>query len=375
MRDTTVSADTDWAAGPVEAPARLSGKVWLWATFGALLVILALSCWARWLLSPQATPVDPGPDPYAYGWVIRVTEVISLSVFVFLLWYTLLRPAYRDRAITLDGKLFLGGLFASVLDVLCQMFNPTWAMNAHSLNLGTWAAQFPGFAAPQGDRWAWSLAWCMPAYIWLGVGAAIVGCTYLDLLRRKFPRLASVALYIVVLVTFMVVFGCIATVWNRTGVYTYVSSPSALTLWSDTTHRLPLTELLFISSYCLMFTWLRDSRDANGRCAVDRDVDTLRAAPWLKSVLSTLAVCGWAGFTTLVAYQIPNDWMSMTGGRDSIPELPSYQQGSLYCGQPGKPLCANQYLDQLQEEYSGARSTPEPEPPTTGGGLNVDHAA
>ncbi len=368
MRETTVSADTDRATGPAEAPARPSGKVWLWATFGALLVVLALSCWARWLLSPQATPVDPGPDPYAYGWVIRVTEVISLSVFVFLLWYTLLRAAYRDRAITLDGKLFLGGLFASALDVLCQMFNPTWAMNAHSLNLGTWAAQFPGFAAPQGDRWAWSLAWCMPAYIWLGVGAAIVGCAYLDLLRRKFPRLASVALYIVVLVTFMVTFGCIATIWNRTGVYTYVSSPSALTLWSDTTHRLPLTELLFISSYCLMFTWLRDSRDANGRCAVDRDVDTLRTAPWLKSVLSTLAVCGWAGFTTLVAYQIPNDWISMTGGRDSIPELPSYQQGSLYCGQPGKPLCANQYLDQLQEEYSGARSTPEPEPPTTGGG-------
>ena len=50
-------------------------------------------------------------------------------------------------------------------------------------------------------------------------------------------------------------------------------------------------------------------------------------------------------------YQIPNDWMSVTGGRDSIPVVPSYQQGSLYCGQPGKPLCANQYLDELQQTY------------------------
>ncbi len=334
--------------------ARPSGKVWLWAALGLALVGLAVTCWTRWLLSPQATPVDPGPDPYAFGWVIRLTEVISLSVFAGLLWCTLLRPAYRRRTVTLDGKLFLGGLFASVLDVLCQMFNPTWAMNAHSLNLGTWAGQFPGFAAPQADRWAWSLGWCMPAYIWLGVGAAIVGCAYLDWLRGRFRRLPSVALYAVVLLTFMVVFGCLATVWNRTGVYTYVSSPNALTLWAGTTHRLPLTELLFISSYCLMFTWLRDGRDANGRCAVDRDVDALTVGAGAKTLLSTLAVCGWAGFTTLAAYQIPNDWVAMTGGVNSIPVLPSYQQGSIYCGQPGKPLCPNQYLNQLKHAQGSA---------------------
>ena len=334
--------------------ARPSGKVWLWAALGLALVGLAVTCWARWLFSPQATPVDPGPDPYSFGWVIRLTEVISLSLFGVLLGFTLLRPAYRQRTVILDGKLFLGGLFASALDVLCQMFNPTWAMNAHSLNLGTWARQFPGFAAPQADRWAWSLGWCMPAYIWLGVGAAMVGCAYLDVLRRRFPRLSTVALYAVVLVTFMVAFGCLATAWNRTGVYTYVSSPNALTLWAGTTHRLPLTELLFISSYCLMFTWLRDGRDANGRCAVDRDVDTLTVSSRIKTLLSTLAVCGWAGFTTLVAYQIPNDWVAMTGGMNSIPVLPSYQQGSIYCGQPGKPLCPNQYLNQLKHTQSGA---------------------
>lgn len=356
--DTGVDAvvATRRAVEMTAARERPSGKVWLWAALGLALVGLALSCWTRWLLSGQAAPVDPGPDPYRFGWVIRLTEAISLSVFAFLFWFTLVRPAYRQRAVTLDGKLFLGGLFASVLDVLCQMFNPTWAMNAHSLNLGTWAAQFPGFAAPQADRWAWSLGWCMPAYIWLGVGAAIVGCTYLDALRRHFPRLSTVALYLVVLATFVMAFGCLATVWNRTGVYTYVSSPSALTLWADTTHRLPLTELLFISSYCLMFTWLRDGRDTNGRCAVDRDVDALAVGPKIKTVLSSLAVFGWAGFTTLVAYQIPNDWVAMTGGTNSIPVLPSYQQGSIYCGQPGKPVCPNQYLDQLKHTQGSGRA-------------------
>ena len=339
------------------APSRRpSGRTTLWAALGAIQVVFALTTWSRWLLSDDARPVDPGPDHYDYAWVIRVTEVISMSVFVFLLWYTLIRPAYRERRITLDGKLFLGGLFASVLDVLCQVFNPTWAMNAHSLSLGTWANQIPGYAAPQADRWAWSLAWCMPAYIWLGVGAAIVGCAYLNVLRRRFPTASAVLLYAVVLISYMVVFGALATIWNRTEVYTYVSSPDALTLWAHETYRLPVTELLFVSTYCLMFTWLRDSKDADGHCAVDRDLASLTVSPKLKALLSTLAVCGFAAFATLIGYQIPNDWIAMNGGIDTIPPLPSYLQGSLYCGQPGKPLCPNQYLDRLQHQYG--RSQP-----------------
>jgi len=43
--------------------ARPSGKVWLWAALGLALVGLAVTCWIRCLLTPQATPVDPGPDP------------------------------------------------------------------------------------------------------------------------------------------------------------------------------------------------------------------------------------------------------------------------------------------------------------------------
>jgi hypothetical protein len=338
---------------------RPSGGVRIWALLGLGIVALAVTTWGRWLLSGNAAPVDPGPDPYHYLWVLRATEVVSLSVFGFLVWYTLIRPAYRERRITLDGKLFIGGFFASVLDVLCQVFNPTWAMNAHTLTLGTWADQFPGFASPQADRWAWSLAWCMPAYIWLGVGAAIVGCAYLNALRRRFPAMSTATMYTIVLVSFMIVFGLIATVWNRTEVYTYVSSPNALTLWADKTYRLPVTELLFIASYCLLFTWLRDSKDADGRCAVDRDLDTLRIGPRAKTLVSTLAVCGFAAFTTLAGYQIPNDWVAMNGGLASIPALPSYLRGGQYCGQPGKPLCPNQYLDQLRtsDPAGAARSS------------------
>src|SRR5690242_16614932 len=65
--DAAVTVRRD--AATVSDRVRPSGTVWLWAALGLALVGLATTCWTRWLLSPQATPVDPGPDPYSFGWV------------------------------------------------------------------------------------------------------------------------------------------------------------------------------------------------------------------------------------------------------------------------------------------------------------------
>jgi hypothetical protein len=39
-------------------------------------------------------------------------------------------------------------------------------------------------------------------------------------------------------------------------------------------------------------------------------------------------------------------WLPMTG--DSHPELPSYLQSGLYCGQPGRPICPGQLLQEMR---------------------------
>src|SRR5262249_57159350 len=67
--------------------ARPSGTVWLWAALGLALVGLAVACWVRGLLSPQATPLDPRPDPYPLGWGIRLAEGVSLSVVALFPWF------------------------------------------------------------------------------------------------------------------------------------------------------------------------------------------------------------------------------------------------------------------------------------------------
>jgi hypothetical protein len=191
----------------------------------------------------------------------------------------------------------------------------------------------------------------LPAYIWLGLGAAIVGTAILNTLRARSERLSTVSMYVIVLAIFYAGFAVIENVWLRTHVYDYVSVPSALTLWAGKLYQFPLYSPLLIGLYCLSYTWLRDSRDRNDRCAVDRGVDRLRWGRRAKTTLSVLAVTGYGAATTLVAYQIPWDWLSMTAGASAFPVLPSYLVPGEDCGQPGTPLCASEYLERLRDHH------------------------
>jgi len=102
-------------------------------------------------------------------WSVAGVAIISLFMNNLIRW---IRNGYPS----LDGKMFIGGFFASTLDILFAIFNPTWAMNAYGFSYGSWANSIPGWPSPGAHKIPWGLLWCLPAYIWLGVGAAIFGC-------------------------------------------------------------------------------------------------------------------------------------------------------------------------------------------------------
>jgi hypothetical protein len=333
---------------PAPGVARRAGTVWLWAAVGVVGFAYMAWVWIPWLFGGQARQPSPGTDHYKYIAVLRATEVLSTGVFFGLLWWSIIGPLRAGRGLTLDGKLFIGGTVASALDIFYAFMNPTWAMNAHAISLGTWSSHIPGFANPGQNQSSWGLLWCLPAYIWLGLGASLVGTALLARLRRRFTRLSTVGAYLIVLATFYVVFAVIENVWLRTQVYSYVSVPSSLSLWAGKTYQFPIYSPLLIGLYCLSYTWLRDSRDQHGRCAVDRELDSLRLGARLRTLVSVLAVTGYAAVTTMVAYQIPWDWMSMMAGPQAFPVLPSYLRPGEDCGQPGTPLCASEYLYRLR---------------------------
>ena len=343
--DTSIARSAD--ASSIDRP---SGTIWLWAGLGLAVIGLMIHSWGGWLTDGSTGRPSPGADHYDFLWALRGTEIVSTGVFFGLLWWSLINPLIRQRGLTFDGKLFLAGFFVSSLDVLYASLNPTWAMNAHAVSLGTWSEHMPLFANPGQDENAWGLLWCLPAYIWLGLGAAVVGTAILNGLRRRYSGLSTAGLYLITLTIFYVVFALVENFWLRTQVYDYVSVPRDFTLWAGQIHQFPVYSPLLISFYCLGYTWLRDSRDANDRCAVDRDVDKLNIGPVARAALSLLAITGFAATTTILGYQVPWSLMSMKG--DSFPVLPSYLRPGENCGQPGTPLCTSQYLYELRHHPS-----------------------
>jgi len=127
---------------------RPSGALWVWSVAGFALVSLFANNGIRWIRSPDFVRPDPGPDPYPYLYVLRATEAISIVVFLFIGNHVLLRPWVANRHPSLDGKMFIGGFFASTLDILFAVFNPTWAMNAYGFSYGSWSNSIPGWPSP-----------------------------------------------------------------------------------------------------------------------------------------------------------------------------------------------------------------------------------
>ena len=328
---------------------RRSGVVWFWALCGVGIVALFLNNWGRWLLSSEFVRPDPGPDPYPHMFFLRSSEFMNCAIFLVLGWLCVVKPWLRKGVPSFDGKLFIGGVFASTLDILFASINPTWSMNAYGYSFGSWANFIPGFPAPGASEIPWGLLWCLPSYIWLGVGAAMFGSALLRLLRGWFAQMSMAGLYSLLGLVYMVLFASYDFVCNRLELYTYLSIPEGLALWYGETYQWPIYSGVLIAIYCLCFTWLRESRDENDRCAIDREVDTSAAySRGVRETISALTICGYAAMVTICAYQVPFTWFSAFGTGN--PTLPSYLQSGIYCGQPGKPQCPGQYLKQLRDE-------------------------
>jgi hypothetical protein len=326
--------------------ARASGAVNFWASLGGLFTVSFVYLLIRWVLSDHFTAPDPGPDHYPYLWWLRTVEVASVLAVLGFGWFTVIRPWLRTRRVPFDGKLLLGLMIAYQVDPILNYYNPSFLMNAHSVNLGAWADGIPGYPSPAQGRMAEGFLWAMPLYMYFGLLAAIIGGRVLARLGQRLPAASNATLYtilfvLVIIGDFLVEFT--ALVYPQ--LYVFSGTPASLTLFAGRIYQFPVYHSVFAAVFAVMITWLRQSRDATGISAVERGLDRLAVHHRLTGLLSFLAITGWATVSAL-GYFLPFAWMSMQA--DSYPPLPSYLTTSAYCGQPDTPVCASQYLKQLQ---------------------------
>ncbi|MGQ0465013.1 MAG: spirocyclase AveC family protein [Sporichthyaceae bacterium] len=330
-------------AGPAERrPAALT----FWSTFGAATIALTVYCWIRWIASGSFQRPEVGTDHYDYLWYLRGFEIAASVAGVVMLWFWVVRPWRRDRHVPIDGKILLGMMFAYVVDPTLNVFNHAFAMNAHSVSFGSWGEGLPiGWSADE-DRFAEGLLWAPQLYMYFGLFAAMLGCWMLRLLRRRCPRASNATLYAIVFVAFMPL-DCAAEIVFLVlpQLYVFPGVPEDFSLFAGEIYQFPLYQSLFAAVFAIMVTWLRDSVDSDGRSAVERGVDRLPIAEWRKHAMSFCAVTGFCTAAAL-GYFLPYGYASMSA--DTYVELPSYLAPAAYCGVAGKPVCASEYLDDLQ---------------------------
>ncbi len=326
-------------------PPRESGAIRFWAALGIGAVVLAVSSYGRWTFSEDFSAPPTGPDNYEYLWALRAVEVISVAFVLGFLWFCLLRPLIRDRELTFDGKLLLGLILAYVVDPTFNSFNHSFAMNAYSVNLGSWGDQIPFFPAPGQGQLAEALLWAMPLYVYCGIAAAMLGCSALNRMRQRFPAASTVALYAALYLGFVVGdFIFEFTLFVLPQLYVFPGVKGDLSLFAGELHQFPIYHSIFAGWFAIAITWLRDSRDGSGRSSIERGAEAITGRA--RTAISFLAITGYATVAAFLGYFLPFSYASM--GADTYTDLPSYLSSAAFCGDEGKPDCPSEYLNQLR---------------------------
>jgi hypothetical protein len=303
------------------------------ATFLALIGIVWFAVCAevvvRWVTSSSQFAPAPrlGPDVMA-DWrliALRVFEAISLAVMLAFIWFCVVRPLRQTGRMGLDGMFVIGGLVCFVADAFLNVQQYLFAWNSANVNRGVWVRFLPFHNPEAPSRYAESLIWGPPMYIYFCAGVAIVACHEVNRVRRRWPNLSKFALFICIFV-FEFVFDFVVEniVIRTTHAYAFAKTFEPLTLWAGRVYQFPIYESILVAFVGCVFTWARMEAAERpvGESPIEAGVERWR--PSLRPYVRSFAVLGFCMVTLVFVYHLPFNWLGLIG--TSHADLPSYLQ-------------------------------------------------
>ena len=307
-------------------PAARTDTVTAWAIWGVIWAAIAINAWVRWVMSDTLfgpAPIMPG-DTIEPGRLLalRGLEVISTLVVLQCVWHCAIKPWRKERKVTLEGRLLLGGVIGFSADSLLNVHDLLFAFNAHSINLGVWTSFMPFYTGGPA-RYAESLLWGFPMYVYFGITASLAGCAIIKTLRRKFPNITNISAYLLTYAVFII--GDIVlenTIIRTTDAYMFTKTYGPLTMFAGSIYQFPFYEALCAGGVSLGFTILRQSAldDPEGLSFVERGAN--RVNPAYRAAARTMAVVGACGALFILVYHLPFNWLGVVG--TSVIQPPSY---------------------------------------------------
>ncbi|MGQ0624929.1 MAG: spirocyclase AveC family protein [Sporichthyaceae bacterium] len=320
-------AGSDLAGRLRPPPPRARGGATVWALCAIAWILIAGQAVIRWVADSEQFAPAPiqGPDEMA-DWrmvALRIFEGTSTLVLLWFLWFCVYKP-YRERGcLSLDGKFVLGGLCALGADAFLNINTYLFAWNGNNIDMGVWSASMPFHNEEASSRYAESLLWGPPMYVYFCAGVAIVACRYAVPLRAKYPNMSNATLFSIVFAAeFAFDFVVEVLAIRLTHGYAYAQTYGPLTIWDGQVHQFPLYESFLVASLGCLFTWMRmrAMQDPRGLSPVEQGFE--RWPVRLQPAVRTLAVIGFCCVSIVFIYHLTFNWLGLVG--TSMADLPSY---------------------------------------------------
>jgi hypothetical protein len=312
-------------AEPTLAPAR-TGGVTVWAAIAVVWLVIAVQAVVRWVFSDDFGPAPLiGRDPMPLWNLVslRIFEGLSISLLIGLIWFCVVAPWRRTGTLSLDGKLVLGGMAAFVADGFLNSYTYLFAWNAHNVNLGVWTAYLPFHNPAASSRYAESMLWGPPMYVYFCAGVAIPGCVAYRSMRSRWPGLSNVSLLSIIFVgDFVFDFVVENAAIRLTHGYSFAQTYGPLTICAGSQFQFPLYESFLVATLGLFYTWMRlqAMQSADGLSPVERGFGRWRSG--LQPGVRTLAAIGFCSWATILIYHLPFNWLGIVGSSNAA--LPTY---------------------------------------------------
>jgi hypothetical protein len=309
--------------------------VLLWSGIGALFVLFAGYVYVSWIVSGNATPVGPGPDPIPWGTRLAMTAFqIACPLLALVAIVYVVRKSLRERQLCVEAAIVIGSAIAWWHDPLINWFRPVLFYNAGLLNFGNWTENIPGWLSPGARLMAEPVLMIGMIYIWMPLAMGSIARWAMGRARHRRPTLGPVRTFCAGWLAVYVIEFPLEIFAVHHGLVGYPASIPGATLWAGQTVQIPLYgpilwSLVLSSSGALMFF-----RNRNGQIRVEAGMVTLRwAGPRVKGLLRVLAVTGFLHVVAIGGYDLPVNLAGFYAGPTQT--YPSYLR-TQYCG-PGTP--------------------------------------
>jgi hypothetical protein len=337
------SFDRVEAVGPASAaPAEIKTlrPVVFWSGVGAVCVTVATYLYVAWIVSGDATPVDPGPDSIPSATRLAMTAFqIACPILAVVAIVYVIRKSLRERQLCVEAAIVIGSAIAWWHDPLINWFQPALVYNAALVNFGNWTENIPGWLSPDGRLMAEPVLMIGMIYIWMPLAMGKLAKWAMGRARHRWPTLGPVRTFCCGWLAVYVIEFPLEIVALHTGLLGYPASIPALTLWAGQTVQMPLYgpilwSLVLSSSGALMFF-----RNKKGQIRVEAGVETLRwAGTKTKSLLRVLAVTGFLHVVAIGVYDLPINLAGLYAGPTET--YPTYLR-THYCGPDTPRPCPN----------------------------------